>query len=159
VGFTIHILTTDAATPGAGMAYRKGGGPILECKGKRYSQLSAVITYDVTYAAEGNLEHQVWLEGFGIQMAFEVLMAQGPHGTGEGANWHVIIRNDCAPALSCLERGSLRSPKLQGIAERMQGSHTKTGSAWFLYASGEQFPRGRRQRMLARCWVWLALSI
>jgi hypothetical protein len=51
VGFTVYILTTDAATPGVGMAYRKGGGPILWCKRRRYSQLSAVLSYDLALAA------------------------------------------------------------------------------------------------------------
>ena len=76
VGFDVFILTTDAAIPGVGMAYRKGGGPILGCKGKRFSQLSAALTYDLQLAAGGSLDHQVWREGFCIEMAFEVLMAQ-----------------------------------------------------------------------------------
>jgi hypothetical protein len=37
VGFDVFILTTDAAISGVGMAYRKRGGPILGCKGKRFS--------------------------------------------------------------------------------------------------------------------------
>jgi hypothetical protein len=44
VGFDVFILTTDAAIPRVGMAYRKGGCPILGCKGKRFSQLSAALT-------------------------------------------------------------------------------------------------------------------
>jgi len=76
VGFDVFILTTDAAIPGVGMAYRKGGGPILGCKGKRFSQLSAALTYNLQLAAGGSLDHQVWREGFSIEMAFEVLMAQ-----------------------------------------------------------------------------------
>jgi hypothetical protein len=40
----------------------------------------------------------VWREGFGIEIAFEVLMAQE-----EVQNCYVIIRNDCAPALACVE--------------------------------------------------------
>jgi hypothetical protein len=38
VGFTIHILTTDAAFPYVGMVYSKGSGAILGCKGRKYSR-------------------------------------------------------------------------------------------------------------------------
>ena len=137
VGFDVFILTTDAAIPGVGMAYRKGGGPILGCKGKRFSQLSAALTYNLQLAAGGSLDHQVWREGFGIEMAFEVLMAQE-----EVHNCYVIIRNDCVPALACLERGSSRSPKLQGIAERIHKAATsRQVQLGFLHASGEQLIR------------------
>ena len=133
----MFILTTDAAIPGVGMAYRKGGGPILGCKGKRFSQLSAALTYNLQLAAGGSLDHQVWREGFGIEMAFEVLMAQE-----EVHNCYVIIRNDCVPALACLERGSSRSPKLQGIAERIHKAATsRQVQLGFLHASGEQLIR------------------
>ena len=74
VGFTVFILSTDAATPGVGMAYRKGGGPVIGCQGKKYGQLSAVKTHDLAMAAAGDLEYQVWREGFGILMSFEVLL-------------------------------------------------------------------------------------
>ena len=32
----------------------------------------------------------------------------------------VLVRNDCSPALACLERGSVRSSKVQGGSERMR---------------------------------------
>ena len=137
VGFTVFILSTDAATPGVGMAYRKGGGPVIGCRGKRYGQLSAVMTYDLELAAAGHLEHQVWREGFGIQMSFEVFL-QDP----EVHDCFVIIRNDCAPALSCLERGSSRSPRLQSIAEHIHMlAIPRQIQLGFLHASGEQLIR------------------
>jgi hypothetical protein len=36
VGLTIYILTTDVATPGVGIAYRRGVSPILGCEGKGF---------------------------------------------------------------------------------------------------------------------------
>ncbi len=45
-------------------------------------------------------EKETW-DSFGIEMAFETLMAEEAV-----QDCYVIIRNDCAPALSCLERGS-----------------------------------------------------
>jgi hypothetical protein len=137
VDLAVFVLTTDAATPGVGMAYRRGGGPLIGCKGKQYGQLSAVMTYDLELAAAGHLEHQVWREGFGIGMAFD-LMLQDP----DVHDCLVIVRNDCAPALSCLERGSSRSPRLQSVAEKMhRAAIPRRIQLGFLHVSGEQLIR------------------
>jgi hypothetical protein len=80
---------------------------------KEGSILAVRPSHDLALAAVRDLEHQVWRKGFGIEMAFELLLAE----ESEVRNRYVIIRSGCTPALSCLERDSSRSPKLQGIAE------------------------------------------
>ena len=137
VGFTVFILTTDASIAGVGMAYRRGGGPIVACTGRRYEQLSAALTFDLDLAASGSLEHQVWREGFGAQLAFETMLMDEEVHDGM-----VIIRGDCAPALSCMEWGSSRSPKLQSVAEAIHKAAIPRGiQLGFLHVSGEQLIR------------------
>jgi len=132
--FNVFILTTDAAIPGVGMAYRKGGGGVIQGRGKRYKQLSDVMTYDLGLAASGSLEHQVWREGFGIQMGFDAMLKDP-----EVHDCMVIVRNDCSPALACLEKGSSRSPKLQGVSEHMHKRAIPRNIVFgFLHATGEQ---------------------
>jgi hypothetical protein len=72
------------------------------------------------------------------KQAFELLLA----AESEVQDCSFIIRNDCAPALSCLVRGSSRSPKLQGIAEQTHkpALHRQVQLS-FLHASGEQLIR------------------
>lgn len=75
------------------------------------------MTFDLQLAAAaGHLEHQ---EVSGIEMGFDAML-QDP----DVHDCFIIIRNDCAPALSCLERGSSRSPRLQSISENQhRGGH------------------------------------
>ena len=119
------------------MTYRRGGGTIIACAGLQYNQLSAALTFDLDLAASGSLAHKVWREGFGTQIAFETMLLNDAV-----RDCMVIIRGDCAPALSCMEWGSSRSPKLQSVAECMRKAAIPRGiQLGFMHVSGEQLIR------------------
>ena len=134
MGCKVFIMTCDAAVPGVGMAYRLGNGEIRACRGRRYDKLSTVMTYALDRAAAGGTREQVWREGWGMVMAFEVMLLDE-----EVHDCIVIIRNDCAPALAALEKGSSGSPQLQAAAVALHKlSNAKGVRLMFLHVSGQQ---------------------
>jgi hypothetical protein len=92
------------------------------------------MTYALERAAEGYTEEQVWRERWGMVMAFKVMLQDE-----ELRDCVVIIRNDCAPVLAALEKGSSRSPQLQAAAEEIYKlAYARGVLLMFLRVSGQQ---------------------
>ena len=110
-GLKIIVATWDAAIPGTAMVFREAPDRIQHCVGRQFENLSTVATFPSELLQGLSLEHQVHREGWGGVLTVKTLL--------ENDAVHdcvVILRNDCAPALAALEKGSSRSPELQAAA-------------------------------------------
>ncbi len=100
----VVVLTHDAADSGVGCAHRVSPDGILHYSGKRYPDLTSVLTF------EDDIDVQVRREALGGWMNLDLY--QQRHGI-DGK--HIIIRNDCQSGLFGLQKGS-RSPVIQFAA-------------------------------------------
>ncbi len=90
--------------------------------------MSTVVTFGTDY------EHQVHREGWACPIALETAIEVVPPGPAV-----VLLRNDCAPALAGILKGSSRSPMLQSASIDVHKQCMAAGwSLMALHVSGER---------------------
>ena len=123
----VVVLTHDAAESGVGCAHRVSPDGILHYSGKRYPDLTSVLTF------EDDIDVQVRREALGGWMNLDLY--QQRHSI-DGK--HIIIRNDCQSGLYGLQKGS-RSPVIQFAAvEIAKACIVGGGFPYFLHVSGKR---------------------
>ena len=137
VDLEVFVMTFDVAIPGVEMAYRHGNCPI---RGRTYERLSAVMTFSLQRAAEGATDEQVWSEGRGLDMSLAMLLSDE-----DVHDCVVICKNDCAPSLAAMEKGSSRSAQLQEAADSACG-------VWEVASRGGDPRRGVAHNHRLFCW-------
>jgi len=126
--FRLVVVTYDAAIYGIGVSVRTEPRQLWRTAGKSYGRLSSVVTFDQEY------EHQVHREGWACPIALETAIELTPPGPAV-----VLLRNDCAPALAGLQKGSYQSPMLQGASVDVHKQCIQAGwTPMFLHVSGER---------------------
>ena len=136
-GLKIILATWDAAIPGTAMVFRDEPAHIRHCVGRRFDELSTVATFPADWSQGGSLDHQVHREGWGGVLTVRTLLEDDAV-----RDCILLLRNDCAPALAALEKGSSRSPTLQAAAVQLHMMCIPRGIfPRFLHTSGEELVR------------------
>ena len=126
--FRLVVVTYDAAIFGLALSIRLKPKDIVRTTGRSFDRVSSVITFEQDY------EHQVHREGWAGPIALETAI-----GLVEPGPAVVLLRNDCSPALSGLQKGSSRSSELQTASIDLHKQCYRAG--WvpmFLHVSGER---------------------
>ena len=126
--FRLLVATYDASKYGVSVSLRENPGEIKRLVGRRYENVSTVSTFAM------DLTEQVHREGWAGDIAAATAMEVVPEGA-----YVLLLRNDCAGALSALVKGSSRSPQLQAASESVNKRCLRRG--WVLRAlhvSGER---------------------
>ena len=103
--FRLIVVTYDAAVYGLAVSVRMEPRQLWRTAGKSFGRVSAVVTFGE------EREHQVHREGWACPIALETAIELVPPGPAV-----VLLRNDCAPALAGIQKGSYRSPMLQAAS-------------------------------------------
>lgn len=123
----VTVLTHDAAEPGVGCLHCEEPGIVLRYAGKRFPDLTSVVTF------ADDVEVQVRREALGGWINFDLYRQKRDIG-----GRHIIIRNDCQSGLLGLQKGS-RSPVIQYAAIQIAKACIEEGAIpYFLHVSGKR---------------------
>ena len=123
----VTVLTHDAAEPGVGCLHCEEPGIVLRYAGKRFPDLTSVVTF------ADDVEVQVRREALGGWINFDLYRQKRDIG-----GRHIIIRNDYQSGLLGLQKGS-RSPVIQYAAIQIAKACIEEGAIpYFLHVSGKR---------------------
>ena len=123
----VAALTHDAAEPGVGVLHCEEPGVVLRYAGRRYPDLTSVITF------EDVVDAQVRREALGGWLNFELYQQER-----DISGRHIIIRNDCQSGLHGLQKGS-RSEVIQFASIQIAKACIIGGAIpYFLHVSGKR---------------------